>query len=78
VAGRYNAGITSEPRIERDMIAIRISPASRLIAAASPDYLSHNPRPLLPQDLHQHNCIRFRLTTGATYRWKFEKNSGFR
>lgn len=75
VAGHFDAGITSYPRIERDMVAIRISPASRLIAIASPEYLSRHPCAVLPQDLHQHNCIRFRLTTGATYRWNFEKNA---
>ena len=74
VANHFDAGITVSRRIKQDMIATRISPVSLLIAAASPDYLSRHPRPVLPQDLHQHNCIRFRLTTGATYRWEFEKN----
>lgn len=73
VAGHFDAGIAVDRRIERDMIATRISPASRLIAVVSPEYLARHPRPELPQDLHQHNCIRFRLTTGAVYRWEFEK-----
>jgi DNA-binding transcriptional LysR family regulator len=30
---------------------------------------------LLPQDWHEHNCIRLRSTTSTTYRWEFEKNS---
>ena len=73
VAGSFDAGIRPGWRIERDMIAARVSPESRLIAIASPDYLSRHPGPKVPQDLHQHNCIRFRLTTGAILRWNFEK-----
>jgi DNA-binding transcriptional LysR family regulator len=74
VAGHFDAGITVDGHIERDMIATRVSPASRLIAIASADYLSRFPPPDVPRDLHQHNCIRYRLSTGATYRWLFEKN----
>jgi DNA-binding transcriptional LysR family regulator len=74
VAGHFDAGVRAGWRIERDMIATRISPESRLIAIASPDYLSRHPGPVVPQDLHHHNCIRFRLTTGAIYRWGFERN----
>jgi DNA-binding transcriptional LysR family regulator len=74
VEGHFDAGIRPGWRIERDMIATRISPESRLIAIASPDYLARHPGPVDPQDLHHHNCIRFRLTTGAIFRWGFEKN----
>ena len=74
VAGHFDAGIRSGWRIERDMIATRISPESRLIAVASSDYLSRHPRPATPNDLHQHDCIRFRLPTGAIFRWRFENN----
>ncbi len=74
VAGHFDAEVTGEQRIERDMITTRVSPASRLIAIASPDYLSRCSHPELPLDLHQHNCIRYRLSTGAIYPWLFEKN----
>lgn len=73
VAGRFDAGIRPYWRIEQDMITTRISPESRLIAIASPDYLSRHPRPVVPADLHQHNCINFHLTTGALFHWNFEK-----
>jgi DNA-binding transcriptional LysR family regulator len=74
VAGHFDAGIQPHWRIERDMIATRISPASRLIAVASPEYLSRHPRPVVPKDLSQHNCVRFRRTTGAVLRWRFERD----
>lgn len=73
VDGRFDAGIRYGKRIERDMVAVRVSPESRLVAIASPSYLARHSRPEVPQDLHAHNCIRFRLTTGAIYRWEFEK-----
>ena len=40
----------------------------------SPEYLVRHARPLVPQDLQHHNCIRFRLPSGAIFGWSFEKN----
>ncbi len=74
VNGRFDAGIRIGTRIERDMIAVRVSPDSRLIAMASPAYLATHSRPETPQDLSAHNCIRFRQTTGAIYPWHFEQS----
>jgi len=75
VDGRFDAGIRSGSRIERDMIAVRVSRDSRLIAVASPAYLAAHARPGLPLDLRAQNCIRFRQTTGAIHPWQFEKNA---
>jgi DNA-binding transcriptional LysR family regulator len=74
VAGHFDAGIRPYHRIAQDMIAVRVSPLSRLIAVASPEYLSHHPHPVVPMDLQRHNCIPFRLTTGAVLHWNFEKD----
>jgi DNA-binding transcriptional LysR family regulator len=74
VDGRFDAGIRTGTRIERDMIAVRVSPDSRLIAVASPDYLAKAAPLETPRDLHAHNCIRFRQTTGAVYPWQFERD----
>jgi len=73
VDGKFDAGIRMGTRIERDMIAVRVSPDSRLIAVASPAYLAAHNMPEAPQDLRAHNCIRFRQTTGAVYPWSFER-----
>lgn len=74
VHGRFDAGIRSGTSIERDMIAVRASPDSRLIAVASPAYLAAHPRPKHPHDLTAHNGIRFRKTTGAIHPWEFERD----
>ena len=75
VGGRFDAGIRPGSRIERDMIALRVAPDSRLIAVASPGYLAEHGRPQTPGDLSDHNCIRFRQTTGAIHKWEFENGA---
>jgi DNA-binding transcriptional LysR family regulator len=73
VEGRFDAGIRRDKRIEQDMVAIRLTGESRLVAVASAAYLAKHPAPKLPQDLRKHNCIRFRLFDGTTAKWEFEK-----
>jgi DNA-binding transcriptional LysR family regulator len=75
VDGRFDAGIRMGGRIEHDMIAMRLSRDSRLIAVASPGYIALHGRPDTPQELRTHNCIRFRKTTGAIYPWEFERGA---
>lgn len=75
VDGHFDAGIRSGSRIERDMIAMRVSPDSRWIAVASPAYLAAHGTPAVPQDLRQHDAIRFRQTTGLELPWEFERGS---
>ena len=38
---------------------VRVTEPTRIIAIASPEYLSRHPEPITPPDLQQHNCIRF-------------------
>ena len=74
VAGRFDAGIRVGGRLEKDMIAVRLTPDVNMIAVASPDYLARCGTPRLPADLHQHACINWRLQVdGSAYRWQFEK-----
>jgi DNA-binding transcriptional LysR family regulator len=74
VAGRFDAGIRVGERLERDMIAVRLTPDVEMTAVASPDYLAHHGEPKTPADLHRHVCINWRFPgSGAIYRWGFEK-----
>jgi DNA-binding transcriptional LysR family regulator len=74
VAGRFDAGIRVGERLEKDMIAVRLTPDVEMTAAASPDYLAHHGEPQTPADLHSHVCINWRFPgSGAIYRWGFEK-----
>jgi DNA-binding transcriptional LysR family regulator len=73
VAERFDAGIRIGQRVERDMVAVRVSEAVRTKLVASPDYLARRGPPVRPQDLREHNCIRFRFPSGAMVPWRFEK-----
>ncbi|HEY6447693.1 MAG TPA: LysR family transcriptional regulator [Acidobacteriaceae bacterium] len=72
VAGGFDAGIQIGEFIQRDMIAVRVSPDLRLAAVASPDYLKRHGTPRNPRELKDHACIAFRFRSGV-YRWEFEK-----
>ena len=74
VAGRFDAGIRVGERLEKDMIAVRLTPDIEMIAVASPEYLSRHGEPKSPTDLHRHACINWRFPgSGAIHRWEFEK-----
>ena len=73
VAERFDAGIRIGQRVERDMVAVRVSKDVRIKLVASPDYLARRGPPERPQDLREHNCIRFRFPSGAMVPWRFEK-----
>ena len=75
VNGRFDAGIRVGGQLERDMVAIRLTPDLNMVAVASPDYLARHGTPSSPADLHQHACINWRLQMeGRHYRWEFEKH----
>jgi DNA-binding transcriptional LysR family regulator len=78
VSGRFDAGIRIGERIAKDMIAVRLLDEFRVMAVASPAYLAHHARPLTPEDLHAHNCVRLRWDwDGSIQSWVFE-NAGRR
>lgn len=74
VAGRFDAGIRVGGRLEKDMVAVRLTPDLNMVAVASPGYLERRGVPRSPADLHEHACINWRLRTdGSHYRWEFRK-----
>jgi DNA-binding transcriptional LysR family regulator len=72
VADGFDAGIHFGEYIEKDMIAVRVSPDQRPAIVGSPAYFQSHPKPKEPRELLQHVCINFRHGTGL-YRWEFEK-----
>lgn len=71
----FDAGVRLGESVEKDMIAVRIGPDWRMVAAASPDYFDAHPTPRHPQELIQHNCMNMRQTRGGgLYAWEFEKD----
>src|SRR4051812_13449488 len=73
VAGGFDAGIHFGEYIEKDMIAIRVSPDHRPAIVGSPGYFKSHPKPKSPRDLPSHRCINFRHGSAGVYRWEFEK-----
>lgn len=74
VAGRFDAGIRVGGRLEKDMIAVRLTPDLKMIVVASPAYLALRGTPRTPDELHNHACINWRLQAGGrAYRWLFER-----
>lgn len=72
-AKRYDAGIRIGEFIERDMVAVRLSPDFRWIVVGAPGYFARRGKPQAPRDLLKHECIRYRFpTSGAVYRWEFQ------
>jgi DNA-binding transcriptional LysR family regulator len=73
VTGRFDAGIRIGERLEKDTVAVRLTPDKTMLAVASPDYLKIHGEPKSPEDLHAHDCISWRFPgSGAVYRWEFE------
>jgi DNA-binding transcriptional LysR family regulator len=74
VKGRFDAGIRYGRVIAHDMVMVKASATSRMIAVASPAYLAIHGTPQTPQDLQNHACIRFRRGNQQLLAWEFEKH----
>lgn len=75
-AGQIDAGVRMGRHIERDMVAVRLTPDFRCVVVAAPRYLRAHGRPSAPKDLAAHECIRYRHpTAGSVYRWEFIRGS---
>ncbi len=71
----YDAGIRFGESVERDMVAVRVSPDQRFAVAGSPDYFARWAPPATPHDLREHACLGFRMPgSGVLYHWEFEKD----
>jgi DNA-binding transcriptional LysR family regulator len=57
------------------MIAQRLSPDIRWIAAAAPAYLKRFGTPQTPHDLKDHCCVRIRLGNDQVYQWEFDQGA---
>ena len=74
VAGRFDAGIRHAERLERDMIAVRISNEVPVVTVAAPSYITRRGKPQTPLDLAEHDCIQIRFGSGALISWRLRSN----
>jgi|HubBroStandDraft_6_1064221.scaffolds.fasta_scaffold141217_2 DNA-binding transcriptional LysR family regulator len=71
---RFDAGIRIGEFVERDMVAVRVTPDFRWLVVGAPSYFAAHGRPQSPQELTKHECIRYRFPTAQTvYRWQFQR-----
>jgi len=74
VAGGFDAGIRVGGRLQKDMVAVRLTPDVKLLAVASPGYLARCGEPKTPADLHRHACINWRFPgSGNIAKWELAK-----
>ena len=73
-AERFDAGVRLGEHVDKDMIAVRISPDMRQAVVGSPAYFARHPKPRTPQDLVTHECINLWLSESrGHYIWEFNK-----
>ena len=71
----FDAGIRWGDSVPQDMVAVRVSPDTRMIAVVAPSYLDRCPSPQTPADLEHHNCIKYRSKSSGGYLpWAFERD----
>jgi DNA-binding transcriptional LysR family regulator len=70
-AERYDIGVRFGDQVEKDMIAVRLTPDVPMTIVGAPAYFAHRPVPASIQDLMKHDCINLRLASkGGLYAWE--------
>ncbi len=79
VSEGFHAGVRLGEQIREDMIAVRLSPAFKEVVFAAPCYFDEHGRPDRPEDLLQHNCIRYRYISSRRFaEWQFDGSDGIK
>ena len=74
VAAGCDAGIRLGESVEKDMVAIRLTPEITWSVVGAPSYLAKMERPKTPEDLVRHQAIRYRFLSSQTlHRWGFKR-----
>ncbi|MDH2997563.1 LysR family transcriptional regulator [Pasteurellaceae bacterium LFhippo2] len=74
IAEGFDAGVRLGDDVSEGMIAVKISEPMKMAVVASPDYFERYGIPKSLQELEQHQCICYRLSSGGIYQWEFEHN----
>jgi len=69
-AERYDIGVRYGDQVQKDMVAVRLTPDVPTSIVAAPGYFDTHPVPRRVQDLTRHNCVRLRLSGGGIYAWE--------
>jgi DNA-binding transcriptional LysR family regulator len=70
----FDAGIRLGESIDKDMVAVRLTPDLNWSVVGAPDYFAKAGQPAMPEELTAHQTIGYRfLTAGTAHRWEFER-----
>ncbi len=74
IAEGYDAGIRLDNAVEKDMLAVRMTPPVTWSVVATPSYFARHGRPARPVDLLEHEAIGYRFAaSGRMHRWAFRE-----
>ncbi|WP_434666083.1 LysR family transcriptional regulator [Paraburkholderia sp. A3BS-1L] len=71
VADGCDAGIRLGESLAEHMMAVPITPALEMAVVGTPAYFARYGKPTSPEDLPNHNCLRYRERSGAIHPWEF-------
>lgn len=72
VSEGFDAGIRLGESLEKDMIAVRLTPDLAWSVVGAPGYFARAGRPQTPEELTRHQGIGYRfITSGRPHRWEF-------
>jgi DNA-binding transcriptional LysR family regulator len=70
-AERYDIGVRFGDQVQKDMVAVRLTPDVKMAIVGAPRYFNTHKVPAAIRDLARHNCITLRLaSSGGIYAWE--------
>jgi DNA-binding transcriptional LysR family regulator len=69
-AERFDIGVRYGDQVQKDMVAVRLTPDIPMTIVGAPKYFQTHKVPTSVQDLVGHNCITLRLAGGGLYAWE--------
>lgn len=69
-AERFDIGVRYGDQVQKDMVAVRLTPDIRMTIVGSPRYFETHDVPTTIDDLLRQNCITLRLAGGGLYAWE--------
>jgi DNA-binding transcriptional LysR family regulator len=73
---RLDAGIRYGQLADSSLVSLPLAPGNRRILCAAPAYIARNGAPSTPEDLGQHNCLRYMMGELTHERWNFHTPQG--
>lgn len=69
-AERFDIGVRYGDQVQKDMVAVRLTPDIRMTIVGAPRYFETHEAPTTIQELVRQNCITLRLAGGGIYAWE--------